>query len=95
MTILNRKDFEGSNDILPEYKQSDNQTKIIISENIHPYCICGQLATLSEEQESFLLAENNLVSELFKEDKQIEVYIFDENTSESELRKFFYGDENK
>lgn len=93
MTILNRKDLEGSNDILPEYKPREIETKI--SENIHPYSICAQLATLTEEQESFLREENKLVSELFSEDKQIEVYSFDENTTEEEIRKLFYGDEKK
>lgn len=46
---------------------------------------------LSIEQKQFLEEENRIVKELFSEENKIEVYAFDENTTEEEFFNFFYG----
>ena len=47
MTILNRQELEGSNDILPEYKKREEDIQIIIPENFSKkdiYSLCIQLS---------------------------------------------------
>lgn len=63
-------------------------------EVVYDNCIIFKFEAESDEELNAGFSHCLMLYNLSQLDK-IEVYQFDENTSEEELRKIFYGDENK